>query len=324
MKRAIQWTSGAYAVTILLSIYLIIICASIPKEAQTVPLLKLASWEIIEVSQDFLVSFTASLTQDVIFFGVLGIVTLLVFLSDPRDADLFTRISYLYSGRYCTRRVLEHIKEELIYLAAYASRCDLYVRIEAYDDETGAYRVSATYESGIDNMFLNDPYDGKFRVTVYPDNVKPKDDVLGAITDVNFSHYRGNGHPEKDRKVNAPILIDDVSTPLRQTFDYEIPPNSRVSYKYGFWQWAKYRRPFRLGVNRFTEDIKVTVVNACPTCEVPFSVDVIVDSEPTTVHHFEGALGPGEAHSPPGITAFKPGDHVQLLFFKPKEMTRSG
>ena len=210
----------------------------------------------------FLESFLASYWEDILFFGFVGLVTLILFSSDPRTEKLINRITYLYTGRHVDSQAIIFAERQVQKLGLYGAQGLLEVELQYYSDTLNAYRISVRFLQTIANMFQNEDCEIDFKFIVYPDDVSPKDGIYGEITEAYVGHALDLGK-SMIAAISGSKIITAVAPPFTRTLRCVIPRNTCVEYRYAFWQWAKVGEDFRLGTQRFVRNLRIVVQNKC-------------------------------------------------------------
>lgn len=118
-------------------------------------------------TDNLLVSFYASWTEDVIFFSLVGLSLAFMTFRNPTDEDLFQRASILFSG--ASGAVIQYNTEKIKKLACYSPCATRVMRIIEYDDNVKAYKINVTTTYQLRNLFHDTSCADNVKVGFDPD-----------------------------------------------------------------------------------------------------------------------------------------------------------
>jgi len=228
-----------------------------------------------ENRRSWILSFHASLVQDIMFFSLFGIVLFLFSKDRAQNQNILPRLWYLYSGNRATTSALTYNLEKIRFLAAFSPNLNISIEIEEYNEEYNAFKVHVTFDMLIANMSRKEVFDDSLAVRVYPDDIPilfERGELWGAIKEVTLAQ----DSLTKRKDLLSKTINMYGNSVWYDNFPLRIKKNGIVQYDYRFWQWAKVGEDFIIGTLRYTDRVNLSIHSSCagkqkPHVEVSFT-----------------------------------------------------
>lgn len=275
----------------------------------------------------FLMSFAASLSEDLIFFLFIGIVLFIVTLKKPEDDKIDVRLSTVVSNKKVTRGAKEYFQSETRDTLAYYSRYDVTIVLSAYDHDEEAYKLTSHVEGKIVNMCDDTQFKGNAKVFVSPDKFVHSE--YGELS--MFSIYDGSevASHNSDTTLSVPMTSRHA---IDKDLDFIIPPDGELYYRFSFSIWSGAQdqnppeddAPFYTAVDRFAEEYNLRVINKLPDLRIPFIAEqerhlTVGSRKIDRAEIIEGYIEPNDGSITvlPGVN-LSPKETIYLSFGRPE------
>lgn len=155
------------------------------------------NWKTVDVKYDgFYVSFMASSIEDIMFFGLVGILVMLFGIREAKDDELDVRIANLFQfddGNTAPQCIRKNIIDKAKRLAVYSSSNSVTLEINYYDEEKDAMWVTLIQETKLINMLHDLEYSFSRKSFIKPEESEkfPNGSDFGEIHSVHFSNNNG-------------------------------------------------------------------------------------------------------------------------------------
>ncbi len=211
--------------------------------------------------KSFQLSILASAIEDTIFFAIVGFIALYITTRKPESEEIDNRIGYLFNDKSKASR--DHAKHIIETLACYSTVSKVYINVEAYEEDIGAFRVNTEWEYQLHNMYKHKDYkdDHSFHVDLWMDDVNPsagKDFIRGEVTRIQSIHSDISSIPNSYIDEPQPVTGEFYSKKV----ELAIKADESVLFQVAFWMLCKEGVPYEQMVRRFTESFEVSVHNS--------------------------------------------------------------
>ncbi len=269
------------------------------------------------IDANFLSSFLASLWQDILFFGLVGVASLVAFSQDPKSYDDLAKVGFMYPRKNRSQLALDYNASVFKRLGVYAQKSVVSVKVLEYNSDLDAYKIHVDFDTTLANMFESDFYNDNFVVAMYLDDVTPPDGIRGAIESLHVRPI----HVADSKKVD---LLDGRILTFTESGFHQIPyrlgPNSLSVYGVSYWQWSKVGTPFNLGVMRFCSEFSLQISASCSGYKhIPYRARFkdVKDGEDWHPSSLGNVIDHGESHTIVAKSAVCPGQRTSLIFERP-------
>ncbi|MBC7774860.1 MAG: hypothetical protein H7246_05420 [Phycisphaerae bacterium] len=216
------------------------------------------------IGAGFFLSYFASLSEDIIFFGIIGFVALVLSTKLPEDEEFSIRIRSLANSDNVGLSAKNYLESQIKKILAYHSETIIKVVIKDYDSKTNSIKVYTE----ITNTIMNMCKDISYPLIETEALVEPDSSVNG-----NYGYISYLGVYDEREVSNRTILIDgDIHELDQNTFRQEIPfvisENSTANWRLCFCIWQKLGADRKVDQNwyfsqveRYTESLVVELHN---------------------------------------------------------------
>lgn len=219
------------------------------------------------LGEGFFTSFIASFSEDMIFFGLIGLVVLIITVKKPEDHEFEQRIKSIANSNNVGEAPKLVLIESVKNLLAFDKKTDVFIVLEDFDAEKNAFKVFTSITSSIVNMCNDIP----FPLISTKALVQPGIQVNGSTGSISYFGIR-----EENNASNSKVEIGDGNpifqlekTRYERSIDFKIRADSCANWRLDFQIWSKvtselektawyYHSP-----ERFSEDYNVTIENKC-------------------------------------------------------------
>ncbi len=282
-------------------------------------LYKSGSFDKTDLVENFSLSFSASLLEDLVFFFFIGIVLFIITLKKMEDNEIDVRLDTVINSPNVTASAREYFRKETKAVLAFYEKCDVLIKITEYDENTGTYKLYLSFDAIINNMCKDIQFNVQTNAFVKPGlevNNNWGELTIFNIKDVASGNQAGEpvGIPvrlyEKGYNNTVPLLISD---------------SGKAEYKLGFGIWTKYdqeKELFFTSVDRFSDSYNLTLENGLNE-NISFEFYAKIKSQ-NELYQSETAqlqplteLGPKNRFQIMKGNNLKPTDRIQIYFGKP-------
>jgi hypothetical protein len=213
---------------------------------------------------DFIVSFRASLLEDIIFFSSVGVIMYIASFRSSEDDQIDTRIASIINAELASVSSKDYFKEKIGEILSYYDYLDVTLTISNYDELEHVVKIEAYFEGDIINMSRD--LQLKTLIKAYARAGKIINNQAGEVKILQIID-----------KVSAEKLIDisRSSKPISPDKEFalkeiiEISPNGKVNYQYGFWIWSELQsnntvefiNGFKFSADRFVNRLNINIKN---------------------------------------------------------------
>jgi hypothetical protein len=199
-------------------------------------------------------SFFASLAEDILFFGLVGLAIVLHQVYASRGDILRKRVEHLFANSAVSYPAIEYIENVVRKNGVYSQRTLHDLEILEYDPAHYAYRVSFHNTYHLRNLFGDIRYSADLAAVVAPDLIKDGVDPLGVVSSVTLT-----SGAERKQYLPAPMRLDPHGFKL--PVSVSLSKNGEATYEMEWWSWASNLGNSGFSVRRFSEHTIVSVKN---------------------------------------------------------------
>jgi len=269
---------------------------------------------------DFILSFSASLLEDLIFFFLIGIVLFILTLKKPEDNELDVRLDTVISSPNVTASARDYFRDETKSALAFYERSEVIIKISQFNEKNKTYKLFFNIYSVIINMCKDIHFELETNAYVIPGL-----EVNGDYGDITILEIKDKltNNQAGELPVGIPIPLKKIG--YDKTIPLRISANGKADYKFGFRIWSGYNQNERLfytTVDRFTDSYNLSIVNDLEN-NFSFYVKVLLkrkkvldENQTETIFESKG-LEPGETATIIEESSLNPGDKLQFYFGEP-------
>jgi hypothetical protein len=216
------------------------------------------------LGEGFLTSYSASLLEDVIFFGLIGYITIYVTTKLPEDENLNTRIKALANNKSVGEKAKHFLFEYVKKFLVYSSQNNAILIIKEYDKVSNSIKIFCDFSGDYVNMCKDEVY----TIFNFAFIVEPNEKVENSY---GYISYLGIEEINSD---NKNVVIQNDIFELKNIHKYEkyinfdISKNSSANWKMSFATWGKLNTDrqndknwFFLRCRSFTESFTAVIKN---------------------------------------------------------------
>ena len=215
----------------------------------------------------FLTSYSASLLEDIIFFGFIGFAALIISTKRPEDDDYDNRIKSLANNKQVGDKARFFLSDLIKELLAYSSRQDVRLVIKDYDVSTNCIKLFSDYNGEIINMCK----DLHFPIFDMYFSIEPNECVNNNYGHISYLGIIDNKSNQKQILVEREIYEFKDKSPYKKSFNIEISGNSSANWQMSFVTWGKLDTERNINDNWYFVKVK----------NYTESVTVVIDNETT-------------------------------------------
>jgi len=267
--------------------------------------------------EDFLTSFNASIVEDLIFFGVIGIIGVYITIKPYNEEDFNVRVKSLANNGVLKDDAIEYLKTEVKKLVAYTERSDITLTLKEIDETQKLVFIHTSIENKIKNMCKDIDF-------IFSDStfyVKPNKSVRDDYGYVSFA-----GIQDETNLNNKVIYVEndvyrfksnnEFYKPIK---DFGIGKGSSALWKlaFGIWNEVKSKKQteeimwYGVKMNRYTARTNLTIINETPH-EINAEVKYFPD-EPERIEDIQIG-GQGATRNILNNLSFYKNDWIKLKF----------
>jgi hypothetical protein len=192
-------------------------------------------------------SFYPSWTSSIIFFTVVGFAAAIASLHRPEKDHYATRVRILASGK--TGPAIDYIAGKLQEIGFYSPETIKEYIFEEYREDISAYKVRQITTTYLKNIYDDVSSRDKAMLSITPDEFTNPPNPLGQLVRVTV---------DTEQKLAVP---ENITGPYKYGKDIQIATGKGTVVEIEHWTWMKVGEPNELTLRRFTENLKVTLIN---------------------------------------------------------------
>ena len=213
-------------------------------------------WDSINSDKtNFALSFLASMLQDILFFGLVGITIVVAQFHHNNGEILRKRVQNLFSNPDISYSAISFIEEQVRGSAIYCFDGTTNLEVHEYDQAKGAYRVSFHNRHVLRNMFGDVPYESTISANVAPDLIREDINTLGKVVSIRLT-VSGEKSTE---------LLDEPKALGKEGFSLPVtlrlPKNGEAVFELKWWSWVDDHGNSGFSMRRFAESYEVKLEN---------------------------------------------------------------
>lgn len=286
------------------------------------------SYQIDFSDKAFLLSFSASLIEDLIFFSLIGVVLYFSSFKKLEDSEVNVRLNTVINSPNVSKGAQDYFQLKSKQMLAYYESFDVKLTIKEYDSTNSAYKLYMEVDAKIVNMckdLIFQGYHANYIKSGIPVSGDFGECILYLLNDDNDAleqHQLINGVPVK--------LGEKI---FNKTIPLIIKSNGHATFKMTYYIWSKYEQTvslFTTKVDRFVNSYSLTVINSLDKNLFEIKADKITYDESSQVHNKESLIEKDSATVDVGRNGFqliqnqpfKPQESVEIFFSKPSEIKK--
>lgn len=268
--------------------------------------------------QGFTISFLASFLEDLIFFGLLGIITLYVSVRKPEEEEFELRIRSLANGRRVIKGAQDHLSSEVKKIMTFNESMTIEIKIKSFSKEDNLLSLATKQTKHITNMCRDVKNRLNSKVKIEPG--KFVDGIGGEVTYFevkDIRNPRNNKLYVRDETVKITESIGAYESPDQYL---EISEDSTVEWilayelfgEFSPRESAKIRSNwYDINANRYTKSCKIIISHEAPTDE---PIELWLKHRGAKPWYREIRLKKGEVKKFTRSVHFRPNDSISLYF----------
>lgn len=262
-------------------------------------------WDsIVFESTSFALSFLASMFQDILFFGLVGLTVVVAQFYQNNGEILRKRVQNLFSNPNVSYAAISFIENQVRDSAIYCYEGITNLEVHEYDEVKGAYRVSFHNKYVLRNMFGDVPYEANISANVAPDLIRDDIETLGKVVSVRLTVMGDN--PVEFLDEPKILGIDGYTLPVKLT----LPKNGEAVYEMKWWSWVDDQGNSGFSMKRFAERYEVRLENKT---SVHVGLSKGIDPEKIEYLDYGQDIVIGASENVP------PNERIEFLWHPPKE-----
>ncbi len=205
-------------------------------------------------NDSFLISFEASLLEDLLFFAFIGIVLLIDSYKLLEDEDLEIKINAICNGDSCNTNVKSYFTEKIGLYLTHINDLNIKIAITDHNKQDKYVKIYMYYNGNIFN--LSKDMDISTIVNSY------------AVSDTKVNNYYGEIKLLQISDSSDNLLVDDFkSYYLQDNNEFQkqhtttIKANDYIKHNYNFWVWNKTNDNFIIATERFISNLNIEIQN---------------------------------------------------------------
>ncbi len=198
-----------------------------------------------------------SLGGNLLFFGLLGLGTLIPTLRDPREEPIERRLGFLITSRKLSQTALHYIRNEIILLCGYYERAEASIIIREYNADSHSMKVERRSIYTMRNTFSQEVYvDNSYKFSFTPDKILDQKGPYGEIIQVDIHEREKSIFSLKSSIILNTPEIYTVNTPLR------IEKDGLIKITTIFWLLCTTIAPYFISYRRYCDFCVISVTNS--------------------------------------------------------------
>lgn len=211
------------------------------------------------IGSEFLISFRASLLEDLIFFSLIGLVLYFVTFRSIDDEEVDRRIESLISAKNVTEDAQNHFKENFKSLLTYYKT--LRVDVIVTDVNSDKYiKIESSFNGDIYNFSKDMNVETKVRAYAFSDS--KEHDSSGQITLLEILDSKGN---KLENGAITMIPVDKEKGFVKNMY-VSVGLNTYIRFRFKFWIWnfLSLDKPldnsgFKISTDRFVDKLEIYI-----------------------------------------------------------------
>ena len=216
--------------------------------------------------EGFYLAILSAFIENFAFFGFIGLIAQFISMKAPEDQDFERRIEAVANASFVNPKAKAFLVAQNRKLLAFNELADVKLVIKEIDSEKRAFKIYTIFNNTIINMCR----DVDYSLMETPARAEAEifiDGIGGEITHLSLSDTTLH---TREAVIEEQVVILKPGNPIYNHVirNFNISANSRALWKYAFWLWGKMegdaKKPddwFFVGVNRFTADFRVKIIN---------------------------------------------------------------
>lgn len=215
--------------------------------------------------EGFSVSLSASMAEDLLFFGAIGILVFYITTRKPEDEEISSRIRSVTNGRNVSEAAKGYFEMKTREVLAYNSKSIVTVKLKEYRADEKALKVYVEYDNTITNMCKDVPFTMvNARAIATP--AMRVGNSWGQVTHLTIEDKKLVS--EREVIVEGDVM-DIPENGYRKEINYRISEDSEARYKFCFNIWSEFSGEgnevdenwFYTFVNRYTDSYTFCIIN---------------------------------------------------------------
>lgn len=268
---------------------------------------------------DFGKSYASSLLEDIIFFGIIGLVTTIVTAQRAEDRNFVSRVRSLANKSNISDEARDSITEKVRALLAYYNEIKIRLKIVDYNETIKAYKIVAHIDYNVSNMCNDIDYKYlNFPVIVYPDGNVNGDFGRVFLVSVNDPETRVKSREYVD------VVLD--SNPFKKTIQLVIGKDSDRDWELNFTIWSTTDEDLNneqawyfLEVDKYVENVDLVIENLLPsgkTLHFEQKIHRFNNNSSSEINNYQNSIEWGKSLPLKKIPSLFEFDKIKF-FFKP-------
>lgn len=231
-------------------------------------------WFEANFGAGFLISYLASLLEDIIFFGTIGIFGLALSTKLPEDEDINVRVKSLANNKNVGDGAKKYLIEHISKILAYNSTAEVSLILKEYDKESKTIMLYTEIKNEVINMCKDVKYSSVDTVFMVEPNVCFKGNY-GYISYLGVNDIKSE---ESKKIVDGEILELKNANPYLKPVEFNISEDSSAIWRMCFATYGKLDTGkenlanwYFIKVEKFTENFNIKVSN---TTDTPIVCDI--------------------------------------------------
>lgn len=235
-------------------------CAKYYRETWTPQIEGKDNWNL---GSGFYVSWLASLSEDILFFGIIGFLALVISTKLPQDEEFNTRVDSITNGKKVGARAKKFLSQKIKELLVYNDKANVKIIIKSIDIEKNIIEIYSDYSNVITNMCKDVDFPLTAGAYVFP--------TTNNNGDYGYVSYLGiyeEGNPANAKTFYEGDIKRIDKDGIDEDTPFNISANSAAIWKfcYSIWQTINGDRKnendwYFILTNGFTENFELTLIN---------------------------------------------------------------
>jgi hypothetical protein len=250
--RRTKWIIFAFLLIVSLWVVLVIYRAN------------LTPWFELHFGNGFIVSYLASLLEDILFFGLIGFVAFVLSTRKPEDENFVVRIRSLANNKSVGEKAKEFLSNFIMKKLAYNSHVDVRLIIKEFSQNENCIKLYSEFTGEMINMCK----DIKYPVFDIDFLIEPNEKVNNSY---GYISYLGINDPKASQQqilVEKDIFELKDNKVYKRNFNFAISEDSSAIWQMSFATWGKIDANrankdnwYFVGVFCYTESLNIQISN---------------------------------------------------------------
>ncbi len=294
-------------------------------------LLHLGYIEYFQITDNYHKSFSASLMEDLIFFGLVGTIVFIISQRDGSELPLKYRVANLANeSKNIDDPAVEYLYENIKPLLGYNDKTNIDVVIEDVTDDNKLIKVFTSVESRIMNLCSRETFDlVNSSFSIYAPNKVGQDygyiscagvkNIVPAGFEKNNSECSPPNIAVADNGHNPPLKKAEWNHPIEK---FTIPKGGKAESKMGWAVWEKLNEDpsnienwYYIELNRFTDEIHFDIQRSLDRPDINLVADIRINFKNSTnkLSLDDHLLITKTAKKIPINVKLRPGDKIEFI-----------